>query len=164
MVPIQTSLDNLAIFGEIVTVHVRSLSETYLTIDSRLVGDRVDVERYWRKIALGEYQLFTVAISDKIVGFILATPSRFSDRDSWEIRAQYVLQQHQGIGLGRSLFQTLRNSLLQMGARNIDILVHSRNTGAQAFFVSMGALLDRHDTMDANAGLFETVLLRVPLI
>lgn len=161
MLSTHMNLDNKLTFSDIVDIHVRSLQETYGDIDPRLVGDHKSVSAYWLKIAANRYQLISIVENGQCVGFILATPSRFSEGNTWEIRAQYVLKSHQRRGVGRLLLSSIRELLAKDGIEEVDILVHRMNVKAQSFFTAMGAERKQDATVESGSGHVDTVLFRL---
>lgn len=159
---VQLTLDESTI-GEIAFVHAKSLRDTYSDIDSRLVGDTVTIERYWKKVAQGQYVVDAAYHEGVMVGFATATPSRFTKNDAWEIRALYILLSYRNKGIGRVLFYNTIQKLTIMNIQYVDILVHAWNTQALAFFSAMGANSVGDQSVEIEIGSVQTKLLRKAL-
>ncbi|MBU3699073.1 MAG: GNAT family N-acetyltransferase [Candidatus Kapabacteria bacterium] len=159
-----TLLDDASKLNEIMVTHLRSMQETYGDIDPRLVGDQQSVALYWQKVTAKRHRLLTMIVDEQVVGFILATPSRLSEGNIWEIRALYILASHQRHGIGRQLLASLRGVLAEDGVEVLDILVHCKNVKARTFFIASGAKPTQCISMsDSALGHVDTVLLRLPV-
>lgn len=75
----------------------------------------------------------------EIVGFIFAAPEREGNPDyRGEIFSIYVLQKHQGKGLGKKLFTTAVRLLREAGFNSLLLRVFKVNLPARRFYESLG--------------------------
>lgn len=129
-------------------VHVDSWRTTYrgLLPDSVLTAQSVEHRAaMWRRAAAaaqaGESRscvLVAQDLTDGIVGFASAGPARdeTSGFDS-ELYAIYLLERHQGRGIGRRLAERAVELLLERGATSMRVWVLAGNP-AQAFYERLG--------------------------
>ncbi len=132
----------------IARVHVESWRTTYPGImpqehlDALSVTDR---ERMWAETLRADGPARTtvyVAETDggETVGFVAGGPEKAGDPDyRSEIYGLYLLQSHQGRGLGRRLVQTFARRMSQDGHRTLLIWVNVHNP-ARRFYEALGGV------------------------
>jgi GNAT superfamily N-acetyltransferase len=105
----------------IARVHVDAWRETYPGLIPHFVLDALSYaerERQWSSaMATGESCLFVAEVDGEIVGFAAGGPNREDDARGYpgEVWAIYLLRAHQGLGLGRALFDAVRGWLRTHG-------------------------------------------------
>lgn len=118
----------------IASVHVRSWRETYRGIlpASELAAlDVAEETRFWERMLerQGEQATTLVAEADGgIVGFAAGGPARDDGTaDEGEVYAVYLLERHQGQGLGRQLFAGVLEHLRSHGLTPVGLWVLAAN-------------------------------------
>lgn len=126
-------------------VHVETWRSTYRGIvpDEYLAGLSVDKRRaFWEQIIqslpTAQHLLVAVDESSRVLGFSNGGPNRDPNLPyAGEVLAIYLLQEYQGRGIGRSLFQASVDRLVQSGFSNMVLWVLADNPACQ-FYASMG--------------------------
>ena len=135
----------------IARVHVESWRTTYPGIMPQAHLDALsytDRERTWAEILTNNgpgRSLTSVAATDagEIVGFVSGGREKTGDPDfGGEIYGLYLLQSHQGKGLGRRLVQAFARRLSQEGYTTLLIWVNAQNP-ARHFYEALGGLSAR---------------------
>jgi ribosomal protein S18 acetylase RimI-like enzyme len=127
----------------IARVHVDSWRSTYRGIVPDEVLDNLSYaqrEEMWGRIFQNHLpgSTFLVAVDEtgRIVGFADAGPSRESELDS-ELYAIYLLEEAQGQGIGRRLFEEIMRRLRRAGFKSMTLWVLEDNP-ARRFYERMG--------------------------
>lgn len=99
-----------------------------------------DRERMWNSILFTDHNVFVaVARDDKIIGLAHGGLERGGDAPRRaELYAIYVLEEHQGNGIGRCLIQTVAQRLRMVGFNSMLAWVLSDNQPARRFYESIG--------------------------
>lgn len=139
----------------IATVHVRSWQTTYpgimpdellksLSIEKRTAG----WERGLQNPIDGGFTL--VAEEDgQIIGFAGGGPGRDGDPEyPGELYAVYLLKEHQGRGLGRTLFLEVVRRLRAQGYQKMLLWVAKENRPSVAFYQHMGGVALREKPVE----------------
>ncbi len=135
----------------IARVHVESWRTTYPGImpqehlDALSVADR---QQMWAETLRADgLTKTTVYIAEtdggEVVGFVAGGPEKAGDADfQSEIYGLYLLQSHQGQGLGRRLVQTVARRMAQDGHKTLLIWVNAHNP-ARHFYEALGGVHTR---------------------
>ena len=136
----------------IARVHVGSWRTTYPGIMPQAHLDALSVDerqQTWRtrlsQVNAAKSPVF-VAVTEggEIVGFAQGGKERGGDADYLgEISSLYLLQTHQGKGLGRQLVQTLARRLAKLGYSTMLIWVNADNAPARRFYEALGGVAAR---------------------
>jgi ribosomal protein S18 acetylase RimI-like enzyme len=95
-------------------------------------------EEGWRKTLSDPDVFCRLAVDGGVpVGFVSCGPSRLPQYADGEVYALYVLQSHQGKGIGRTLFQSALHSWKNRNGRSVVVCVISNNANAIAFYRRM---------------------------
>jgi ribosomal protein S18 acetylase RimI-like enzyme len=136
----------------VAAVHIRADRETYQPIFGaqfkavELAGSEL---RWAAALAAGDVLL--VAVEDeRIVGFAHATPTWMS--------ALYLLATHQRRGVGLDLLVALCEVLRARGVAEVDFKAVAGNTGAIAFYQTVGARITGRETQGEGAAAWEDIL------
>lgn len=143
----------------IARVHVESWRSTYagmLPEKMLLKLSSAEHEQRWWRHVLGRFRRnHFVYVADNetdgVIGFGSAGSSRDRELDhSGEIYALYVLDEHQGIGVGKALFTSLSERLLRERGPSLVVWVLSTNP-SRYFYETMGGrrIATRLDRMGA---------------
>jgi GNAT superfamily N-acetyltransferase len=132
--------------GGMAFVHVRSWQETYRGLIPDEFLDNLPVERRAQKwmttLANPDetYHLtFVAETKGKVMGFANYGRERGGDSEyQGELYAIYLLEEHQGRGIGRSLMQNVGDGLLAMGIESMLVWVLADNP-TRTFYERMGA-------------------------
>ena len=128
----------------IARVHVDSWRTTYKGIVPQRILDELkyeEREELWRR-ALSPNNASFVYVAEgadgQIVGFASGGPARQdAPNHESELYAIYLLQEHQGRGIGRQLFNEVVRTLVDRGVRSVAIWVLADNP-ACGFYEAMG--------------------------
>ena len=135
----------------IARVHVESWRTTYPGIMPQEHLDALslfDHEETWAmRLADDSHTRPCILVAEtaggEIVGFASGGPSKTSDPEfGSEIYALYLLQSHQGRGLGRRLTQCLARRLAENGHQTLLIWVNANNP-ARGFYEALGGVAAR---------------------
>ena len=147
----------------IARVHIESHREAYVAtgrIPADAVEDWSEAARaeYWGRFAerrtRDERILVIAEIDDEVVGFAVAGPAQDADRvGGWELYAIYLLEAHQGSGLGQALIDAA------LGERGASLWVLADNPRAHAFYARNGFIPDGAHKTDPKWGDVEEVRL-----
>lgn len=116
--------------------------EAYLGIIPGVTLDKMFArrgERWWRSTVTRGRPLVVLDIGQGIVGY--ASYGRCRDRSvpaEGEIDELYLLPEYQGLGLGRRLFQAVRNDLRHHAMKRVVVWALADNERACAFYGAMG--------------------------
>ncbi|WP_110950737.1 GNAT family N-acetyltransferase [Pseudomonas bohemica] len=131
----------------IARVHVRSWQQAYrdLIPADHLTSLDATLDRrteLWRdSIDKGEPQVFVALEGEQVVGWIASGQSRDEDTKpgmGGEVQALYVLAEHWGSGVGRTLWLTARQHLVDHGFRSVTLWVLAQNDRAIRFYRNAG--------------------------
>lgn len=131
----------------IARVHVRSWQQAYrdLIPADYLTSLDATLDRrtaLWRdSIDKGEPQVFVALEGEQVVGWIASGQSRDEDTKpgmGGEVQALYVLAEHWGSGVGRTLWLTARQQLVDHGFRSVTLWVLAQNDRAIRFYRNAG--------------------------
>ena len=95
--------------------------------------------RWWRSTVTRGRPLVVIDLGQGIAGYI--SYGRCRDRSlpaEGEIDEFYLLPEYQGLGLGRRLFQAVRNDLRDKGMNKVAVWALEDNERACAFYERMG--------------------------
>ncbi len=95
--------------------------------------------RWWRSTVTRGRPLVVIDLGQGVAGYI--SYGRCRDRSlpaEGEIDEFYLLPEYQGIGLGRRLFQAVRNDLRDKGMGRVAVWALEENERACAFYERMG--------------------------
>lgn len=146
----------------IARVHVDSWRSTYSGIVPAAVLDALSYQEHetrWRAIFDGhgserhsQPNVFVAedAVEKRTVGFASGAdnsePHTFPGYQG-ELHVIYILQHHQGNGVGRALFNAVADALAQQGMSSMVVWVYSENRVARRFYENLGGkLLMEEDT------------------
>lgn len=133
----------------IAAVHVQAWREAYADLlpAEMLAGLSVDVRAAsWDRILTAPADTITLVaeVAGEIVGFGNAGEQRDADLLArgfdGEIRALYLLADHQRRGLGGQLFRSLAHRLIDQGRRTASLWVLRENLPARSFYQALGGL------------------------
>jgi len=131
--------------------HVKSWQETYKDIvpDSHLQSlDPDSRAKMWAerfKDPSYDGQVIVAHAESGIVGFIGLGPSRSPEYPAWgELRAIYLLRSHQGIGIGKQLFDIGKQRLQSFGYKQFFCWV-LKNNDTRGFYEKVGGSLSKHE-------------------
>lgn len=135
-------------------VHIQTWKTNYIGIIDQEFLENIDLEKrleFRKKILKDKSGIYLVAtFQDKIIGFCDSGPIRFSEnknlsqeewdkyKDYGEIYAIYLLQEHQGKGIGKALFQSTRLNLKKHGLDPFLVWVLKANKQARTFYEKEG--------------------------
>lgn len=131
---------------QIAEVHVSTWQTAYAGIvpDETLASLSLEARTaQWQRSINNDRNLNEVAlVGEEIVGFAVSGPERdqVMQYDS-EIYALYILQAHQGKGIGKALVQSAMKELRDRGFQTMLIWVLEDNRPARAFYERMGGVL-----------------------
>jgi ribosomal protein S18 acetylase RimI-like enzyme len=141
-------------------VHVDSWQTTYSgIIDPNYLASRTyerSTQSALNRITVAEIDCFVVIdhFSGQVIGFADCGASREKNLEAQgELYAIYLLQQFQGMRIGRKLFDTCVQALKGRGYKDFFVSVLSDNLGSVAFYQRMGGQLIGHDRVEI-AGVF----------
>jgi ribosomal protein S18 acetylase RimI-like enzyme len=122
-------------------VHFMSWIETYTGHFDDSVMRELTLERSVRTAKLHPENTLVAVVDGVIKGFSCHVKCRDDDlQDAGEVMALYVLQSHQGLGLGKRLMEA---SMERLHHHDIVVVwVLDSNTKAQGFYRHMGFLPD----------------------
>jgi ribosomal protein S18 acetylase RimI-like enzyme len=98
-------------------------------------------EREWQERLLAGINTWVIEDNQKIVGFASICPTRDSDADPTcvaEISAIYLLPDVWQKGLGKKLCETIFESVIKKGFKEITLWVLERNAQARQFYEAVG--------------------------
>jgi len=133
--------------ADIARVHVRSWQQAYhdlipadylTSLDATL---NLRTEHWRASIENGEPQVFVALYDEHIVGWIAFGQSRDADARtgiSAEVQALYVLAEHWGSGVGRSLWLKAHQHLVDRGFQSVTLWVLAQNDRAIRFYFNAG--------------------------
>ena len=139
----------------IATVHVRSWQTTYPGIMPDEVLRNLSIEKRaahwerWLQNPSGDAFHLVAEEEAQIIGFASGSPERDGDPTyTGELQAVYLLQEHQGRGLGRALFLEVARRLKAQGHRKMLLWVAKENRPSVAFYERMGGVALREKTVE----------------
>ena len=98
--------------------------------------------------------LYIVESGNKIVGYMsCGTPLRPYKNYKQDIGLLYLLQEYQGKGIGKKLFNIACDSIRKNGYKQFFISCNKYNTPAQAFYKKMGGVVDYVDDDNIDGSL-----------
>ncbi len=128
----------------IARVHVDSWRTTYKGMVPQRIIDSFTYEgrqELWRRALGPDSRSFVYVAEDEsgqIVGFASGGPARQdAPNHDGELYAIYLLQEHQGRGIGRQLFDAVVRTLVERGMRSMAIWVLAENP-ACGFYEALG--------------------------
>ncbi|WP_439875815.1 GNAT family N-acetyltransferase [Bacillus mycoides] len=121
--------------GEIAKVHVNSWKTTYKEIFSNEILDNITYEqreKLWKSIFQKEdghqYRFVAETLNGKIIGFIDGGVERTGTYNcDGELYAIYILQEYQGMKIGKRLFQALLSNCKKDNMRSLLVWVVANN-------------------------------------
>ncbi len=139
---------------QIAKVHIQSWLETYPGImpEKKLASLNLDSSRRnWESAILRGDSFFVAVVDGHIQGFCCGAENRqnegcetgLGDSCSAELAALYIVRQYQSIGLGRSLFEALKNEFIQLGHKTMVAWVAEKNPSCDFYAKMNGTLVDR---------------------
>ncbi|MBP5073976.1 GNAT family N-acetyltransferase [Pseudomonas chlororaphis] len=135
----------------IAQVQIRSWQQAYrgLMPDDYLAAlDRTQEQRqaWWKQsIEQGSPEVFVALVDERVIGWIAVGSSRDEDvdrRETAEVMAFYLLAEHWGTGVGRTLWATAVEHLRGQGFQALSLWVLLDNTRATGFYCKAGLLAD----------------------
>ena len=140
----------------IARVHVDSWHTTYRgLIPDDIMASRTYERResMWAQIltAQPETIVYVAEEDGEIVGFVSGGSNRDAESPfKGELHAIYILEAHQGKGIGRRLASALISRLLQQGHTSMLIWVMTDNHGARRFYEALGGknVAERQEEMN----------------
>jgi ribosomal protein S18 acetylase RimI-like enzyme len=148
----------------IARVHIDTWRTTFAGIVPQNYLDQftyAESEEIWTEILQGkrgDRPFFVAETSEKqVVGFILGGANRLTDYPSYlgELIGIYIVQSHQGQGLGHSLTQTLVEAMVQRDCPSMLVWTLTRNPACR-FYEALGAQLIGKDHAEVGGAVFET--------
>jgi len=137
---------------------------TYRGIYSHDTLANYDVERNERTFAgivnNSKMSLNVATDAGKIIGFIsCGEPYRPYLHYEQDIGLLYILQEYQGLGVGKTLFSIAKNQIITNGYNEFFVSVNKYNQKAIDFYISMGGVVihvdeDMEDKRAAQMKLF----------
>ncbi|HYP20288.1 MAG TPA: GNAT family N-acetyltransferase [Chloroflexia bacterium] len=128
----------------IARVHVDSWRTTYKGIVPQRILDQLTYEgreELWRRVLSPDNSSFVyVAEEDgQVVGFACGGPAREDEapNHAGQLYSIYILQEHQGRGIGRRLFEAVVRELARMGLHSMALWVIADNP-ACGFYEALG--------------------------
>ena len=128
----------------IARVHVDSWHTTYKGIVPQRIIDRFTYEAregLWRGILGSENDSFVYVAEEggQVVGFACGGPAREYEapNHAGQLYSIYILQEHQGRGIGRRLFDAVVRELARLGLHSMAVWVIADNP-ACGFYEAMG--------------------------
>ncbi len=146
--------------GAIARVHVAAWQTTYRGLMPDAILDSLSVERrrdWWQTIIGGPEQVEVVIAEDggKLVGFASYGAERENDPVyRGELHAIYLLQEHQGQGLGRLLIRASAEGLLRRGLNSMLVWVLSTNP-ARSFYERLGGVYLREKPLEIGGAVLQ---------
>ncbi|WP_309138257.1 GNAT family N-acetyltransferase [Pseudomonas chlororaphis] len=110
--------------------------------------DRTQEQRqaWWKQsIEQGSPEVFVALVDERVIGWIAVGSSRDEDvdrRETAEVMAFYLLAEHWGTGVGRTLWTTAVEHLRGQGFQALGLWVLLDNTRATGFYRKAGLLAD----------------------
>jgi ribosomal protein S18 acetylase RimI-like enzyme len=146
----------------IARVHVDSWRTTYrgIVADDVLSGLSYERrERNWVQwLSTPEVTVYVAEEESGIVGFASGGPGQDGDPDyAAELYAIYLLQAHQGKGLGRRLFVSVAERLAQAGTHSMLLWVLAANHQARRFYEGLGGVKVRERQYDIGGTMYGEV-------
>ncbi len=139
----------------IAQVHVQSWYETYAQIVNPSILEALSVEgktQLWQQVLLlPHHRVWVCTEQENIVGF-LDLDLQVNQNDA-EIKAVYLLQQYQGVGLGKRLIDLALEQCRQQHCSKLCLEVFERNK-SRYFYEHLGAIkFDEEDASDYGTDL-----------
>ncbi len=121
----------------------RVWQSTYKNIYPKQTLDNFNIEHHANKfknmILSKNLELFVAIVDDKIVGYTAIGKSpRRQNLDFFELVLLYVLQEFQGQGIGKKLFDFAKEKLYKLNQKHFMIYCNKYNTKAHNFYKKMG--------------------------
>jgi L-amino acid N-acyltransferase YncA len=132
----------------IAIVHVRTWQAAYRGVVPDAFLDSISLEvrtQAWRAaLERGHPEIWVACREAQVIGWVSFGPARDSDAASTtgELEAIYVCPQYWGTGLGRALWLTARDRLINRGFNSITLWVLAENSRAIRFYEAAGFLPD----------------------
>lgn len=149
----------------IAIVHTNAWRESYRgIIDQDFLDTQVSLDiRIKRRIEILQnpeknHAHFVAEYDGQIVGFICCGAFRIPDNTpltnppQGEISAVYLLDSAKRQGIGKKLFKTAVNALIDQNYTTMGIWVLSENTVARGFYHAMGGTTQQEDDIDITIG------------
>lgn len=109
--------------------------------DEKLDGFDIptQAERFRALLADRNAQLYVAVERGEIVGYMsCGGRAREPFSGMQEIGLLYVLREHQGLGVGKALFETARDAMREAGHTEFIVACNKYNAAAQGFYLAMG--------------------------
>ncbi|AOM84482.1 GNAT family N-acetyltransferase [Salisediminibacterium beveridgei] len=145
----------------IAKVHVDSWLSTYRGIIPDQYLDQLTYEnreRLWER-NIPEGIVFVAEVEGEIVGFSSGSEERSGNYEGFngELSAVYLLEAHQGKGIGSLLVEAIVNELLAMNIRSMVVLVLKDNPSRFFYEALGGTIIDTLEIEIAGKNLSELV-------
>ncbi|MDY7532462.1 GNAT family N-acetyltransferase [Pseudomonas sp. Bout1] len=133
--------------GDIAWVHIRSWQQAYHELMpagylASLEATQPRREAFWRQsLEQGSEAVFVALVEERVVGWIVVSPSRDEDADpddTGEVQALHVLAEHWGTGVGRALWLKGLEHLASQGLETATLWVLAGNRRAIRFYQNAG--------------------------
>ncbi|WP_100404303.1 GNAT family N-acetyltransferase [Bacillus solitudinis] len=147
----------------IAKVHIDSWRTTYKGIvDSDFIENLTYEWSEKRHLnVLSDKDMFIYVAEDKegnIVGFASGGPERGNDPlYNGELHAIYILDEYQGLGLGRKLFTAVTKQLRENGFNSLLVLVLENNISAREFYKSLGGKEVREGVLELKGQTYKDI-------
>lgn len=137
---------------QIAQVHVSSWHSTYSGIISEEYLNQLSVEskveQWTYNLNIDSTFMYVATVDNQIVGFINGGPNRSKQfRYEGEIYALYILENHQGKGLGRDLFNRAISTIKCNSWNSLLVWVLEENS-SKFFYERMGGQMVGKDTLE----------------
>ncbi len=104
-------------------------------------------ERHWRQTFASRGWAFVATLGDEIVGIASGGRARRQNLAGGEMYVLYVMPEHHGIGIGRSLFDACHYELAKRGHSGTLVWVLASNP-ARAFYEHLGGRRVAENTLE----------------
>ena len=140
--------------SQIAKVHIQSWQETYPGImpAKRIAALNQDssMSNWQRSLDTGS-RVFVALVQNTIVGFVAGGENRSTEHSETgvgdacecELAAIYLLQEHQGKGIGKALFNRFVRKMQEEGFHSMVVWVAEKNPSTGFYTALRGELVDR---------------------
>lgn len=131
-------------YREITRVHVDTWKTTYRGLVPDEYLDKMNYEDKYESnkkfMSREDVGAFVYEKDEKIVGFTSCGEARDKDYNGWgELYGLYILKEFQGLGIGKELFEAVKNELKDKGFSKMVLWAMSGNS-AEIFYRKMGGV------------------------
>ncbi|MCF6137304.1 GNAT family N-acetyltransferase [Pseudalkalibacillus berkeleyi] len=139
---------------QIAHVHISSWHSTYSGIISEEYLNNLSieakVEQWTYNLTIDRTFMYVASVDNRIVGFINGGPNRSNEfRYEGEIYALYLLENYQGRGIGRELFNRVISTIKCRGWNSMLVWVLEENS-SKFFYEKMGGQKVGKDTLEVK--------------